>query len=354
MYPKLITDLNKLRHNAEQIHQMCKRQNCKTSLVTKAFCAAGEMTAVLDEIGVDYLADSRMMNLKKMSDRKTKKMLLRIPMLSEVEDVVRYADISLNSELITVQALNQSAKQQGKIHQICLMADLGDLREGYFSKEELMDAVAEIIRLDHIEIIGIGVNLTCYGAVIPKKDNLTQLTDLAKEIRERFGLELPIVSGGNSSSLYLIDKGELPSEITHLRLGESFLLGRETAYGANLNDLHQDVFELQCQIVELKEKPSLPIGEIGVDAFGNVPYYEDKGVRKRAILAIGQQDTTMDSLIPLDDKIEVLGGSSDHLIVDVTDSEKNYQVGDIISFGVGYGALLKAFTSEYVYKEYKK
>lgn len=354
MYPKIIIDLNKLQDNAFAAKELCAKGNCRTSLVTKAFSADSEITKVLDDVGVEYLADSRTANLKKMQDLKTRKLLLRIPMLSEVKEVVAHADLSLNSEIEVVRALDQEAKKQGKIHEICLMADLGDLREGFFSKEDLFAAVEEILKFENIKIVGLGVNLTCYGAVIPKNDNLKELTKLAEELRSRFALDLPMVSGGNSSSIYLIEKGELPEGISHLRLGESFLLGRETAYGEDLKGFHQDVFTIECQIIELKEKPSLPIGEIGVDAFGNVPYYEDKGVRKRAILAIGQQDTTMDSLTPLDEKIEILGGSSDHLIVDVTESEKQYKVGDIIAFRPGYGALLKAFTSEYVAKEYKK
>lgn len=353
MYPRIVIDLNKLKDNAVRMKELCNKAGCTTALVTKSFCAQPQMTAVLEEAGADFLADSRIDNLKKMQHLKAQKILLRIPMFCEVSEVVRYADISMNSELKTIKKLNEEAQRLDKVHSICIMTDLGDLREGYFSKDELMEAIEEIIKLKNIQILGLGVNLTCYGAVIPNKDNLTKLSDLAEEIRQAFGLKLPIVSGGNSSSIYLIDKGELPSQITNLRLGESFLLGRETAYGNALKGFHQDVFELQCQIIELKEKPSLPIGEIGMDAFGNKPHYEDRGIRKRAILAIGQQDMSTDSLYPLDEEIDILGASSDHLIVDVTDSVRTYEVGDIVRFHLGYGSLLKAFTSEYVFKEYK-
>lgn len=352
MYPKIQVDLEKLKHNAKEIDNLCKKANCTTSLVTKAFCADINIIKELDKLKVDYFADSRVKNLKKMKDMKTKKMLLRIPMQNEIEDVIRYSDISLNSELKTVKLLNEFALKEEKLHEIILMVDLGDLREGYFSKEDLFKDLGEILNLKNIKIMGLGVNLTCYGAVIPKNDNLTLLCNIAEEIRNMFNLELPIISGGNSSSIYLIDKNELPKGISNLRVGEAFLLGRETAYGNDLKNLYQDVFELQCQIVEIKEKPSLPIGEIGVDAFGNVPYYEDKGVRRRAILAIGQQDTDIESLNPKDQNILILGASSDHLLIDITDSDYNYDIGDIVTFKVGYGALLKGFTSEYVSKDY--
>lgn len=127
-------------------------------------------------------------------------------------------------------------------------------------------------------------------------------------------------------------------------------LERETAFGKRIDMLHDDAFILRAQIVEIKNKPSVPIGNIGMDAFGNKPYYEDRGIIKRAIIAIGRQDINPDGLIPLDPNIDILGASSDHTILDVTKSERDYKVGDVIEFKMDYGSLLKAMTSEYVDK----
>ncbi len=350
MYPRINIDIEKLKENVKYIKGLCDKAECTTAIVTKALCADINIVKELDDLGIDYFAESRVLNLRKLKNLKTKKMLMRIPMLTEVSEVITYADISMNSELSTIIALDKEALSQNKVHDIIIMVDLGDLREGFFEEVELMDCIENTLMLKNINIKGIGVNLTCYGAVIPKYDNLSQLCSIADEIRQRFDLELPIISGGNSSSIYLIDKNELPSGITNLRVGEAYLLGRETAYGNDIKDMNQDVFELQFEIVELKEKPSLPIGEIGVDAFGVKPHYEDKGLMKRAILAIGQQDTDISSLIPSDKKINILGASSDHLLLDITKCDQAYKVGDIISFSVGYGALLRSFTSEYVDK----
>jgi len=161
-------------------------------------------------------------------------------------------------------------------------------------------------------------------------------------------------SGGNSSSIYLIWKNDLPKGINNLRLGEAFLLGNDTAYGEKIPEATSDALILEAQIIELQEKPSLPIGEVGVDAFGQKPYYEDKGIIKRAILGIGKQDTDLDSMEPLDKNIDILGCSSDHFILDVTKSDKDYKVGDIVSFEVGYGGMLKAATSKYIHRNYIK
>lgn len=350
IYPRLEVDIQKIRHNTKTLTELCKKYGIDVAGVTKVFCGIPEIADALVDGGVAMLADSRIENLRKLQNFHLPKLLLRLPMVSQAREVVKYADISLNSELKTIEKLSEAAKELGKIHHILLMVDLGDLREGVW-KDHVMDTVEEILKFDHVHLIGIGTNLTCYGGVIPNKDNLGVLADLAQAIEAKFNISLSIVSGGNSSSLYLLEKGEMPAKINHLRLGESIVLGRETAFGNAIPNTYQDAFTLVAEIVELKEKPSVPIGEIGMDAFGNQPVFEDKGIRKRAILAIGRQDVSVQNLIPIDPNITIFGASSDHLIVDVTDCKKNYRVGDEVKFHVEYGALLQLMTSEYIYKK---
>lgn len=361
MYPRLVIDLKKLKGNLDAMADLTKRGNCSLMVVTKVLCGDEEMAQMIAEHpAVKYMADSRVHNLAKYAEmaRANGKMttLLRIPMHSEVADVVKYVDLCFNSELSTIRLLNEEAKKAGKVQNTLLMIDLGDLREGIFFKDEelIYQAVEEILKMENINLYGIGVNLTCYGAIIPKNDNLSILVEWAKKIEAKYDIKLEMVSGGNSSSVYLVDKGELPEGINNLRLGESFVLGNDTAYETKLPGTTDDGVILQAQIVELKEKPSLPIGEVGVDAFGEKPYYEDRGIIKRAIIAVGKQDTDLGSMTPLDEKIDILGGSSDHTILDVTKSDKEYKVGDVVEFKLGYGGVLKNATSEYVDRAYIK
>jgi len=362
MYPRLVVDLKKLEGNLDAVAKITKDEgNCSLMIVTKGLCADPEMAKmVAGHKAVDFMADSRVMNIKTYADEARKNgkktVLLRIPMHAEVADVAKYVDLSFNSELSTIRLLNEEAKKLDLVHNILLMIDLGDLREGIFYQNEelIFQTVEEILAMENINLYGIGVNLTCYGAIIPKNDNLSNLTALAAKIEEKFQIKLEMVSGGNSSSIYLVGKGELPEGINNLRLGESFLLGNDTAYGEKLPGTVGDALVLEAQIVELKEKPSLPIGEVGVDAFGQKPYYEDRGIIKRAIIAVGKQDTDIDSMEPLDEKIDILGGSSDHIILDVTKSDKEYKVGDVVAFTLGYGGMLKTATSAYVEKAYVK
>lgn len=355
-YPKLTFDLNKIKNNIDILGETLKKDNLSMMIVTKSFLADTKVTPVIDANPyVDYLADSRVRNLKRMENLSTPKVLLRVPQQSELEEMVKYVDISFQSEKETLKMTNEEAAKIGKVHKVVLMIDLGDLREGifYMDKELIYKTIETILDADNLELFGMATNLTCYGAIIPKNDNLSILTDLVKEVEAKYDINIQMVSGGNSSSFYLIDKGEMPEGINNLRLGEAFILGNETAYSARIEGTYNDAVTLSAEIVELQTKPSLPIGEVGVDAFGEKPYYEDRGNIKRAILALGRQDADMDSMSPLDKKIEILGASSDHLIMDVTKSDKEYKVGDVITFTLGYGGLLSAATSEYVEKDYK-
>lgn len=355
MYPRLKIDLNKIKNNLDKITSIVNKADCSIMIVTKVACADKEIVKIVEQNdNVDFFADSRIENLASITSTTKQKVLLRLPMLSDVERVVKYSDISLNSEIETIKALDKAALAEGLKHKIILMIDLGDLREGlyYTDEEKIYDTVREILELQNIELYGIGVNLTCYGAIIPQNENLSILADFAREIEEKFNIKLQIVSGGNSSSLHLIEKNQLPKGINNLRVGEAFYLANETAYCDKIEGMYDDALILEAEIIELKEKPSLPVGEAGVDAFGQKPVYEDRGIIKRAILSIGRQDTDTDSLIALDSKIDILGASSDHMILDVTNSDTDYKLGDIISFKLGYSATLKAFTSKYVNKEY--
>lgn len=360
MYPRLTVNLKKIKQNLDAVSKITHGGNCSMMIVTKGFCADEKIVdQIVTHHGVDFLADSRVQNIKTYAElaRKNGKqtVLLRLPMGSEAEEVVKYVDLSFNSEVSTIALLNEAAKKQNKTHKILLMIDLGDLREGIFFKDEdlIMEAVSEILKMENIKLYGVGVNLTCYGAVIPKNDNLSTLVEIAKKIEKKFNICLSMVSGGNSSSIYLIEKGELPAGVNNLRLGESFILGNDTAYGSKIEGTCSDALILEAEIIELKSKQSIPIGETGVDAFGQKPVYEDRGIIKRAIVAVGKQDIDIDSMTPLDEKIDILGGSSDHLILDVTNSDTLYKVGDRIKFELGYGGMLKAFTSAYVDTNYE-
>lgn len=349
IYPCIDVDLKKIEENTKIIVDKCREKNIDVFVVSKVYCGIKEIVEASLKGGAYGVADSRLDNFEKIKHLDCPKLLLRIPMKSRADKVVELCDISLNSEIETIRELNKAAEREKKIHKVILMVDLGDLREGVWI-EGVVSFVENVLNFKNIELIGIGTNLTCYGGVIPDDENLGKLLEIKNVIEAKYNLELKVVSGGNSSSLYKVLDGTMPEGITMLRIGESVVLGRETAYGDNIEGMHNDAFTLKAEIVELKEKPSVPIGNIGMDAFGKKPTFEERGTIKRAIAAVGRQDVTIDGLTPYDNDADILGASSDHLLLDVTNSSKEYKVGDIVEFNVDYGALLSSMTSEYVKK----
>jgi len=192
----------------------------------------------------------------------------------------------------------------------------------------------------------------CYGGILPTEKNLNMLLEVAHDLGNIAGHTFEEISGGGTSSLFLLDRNQIPSGINQLRIGEGLLLGTDTTHGSNIPWLEQDAFVLKSEIVEVKDKPSIPVGEIGRDSFGSIPEFVDNGVRKRAIIALGKQDVTIEGITPMDDRIEILGASSDHMIVDISDAHDDLQVGDQITFRLNYQGVLYLCGSRYVRKKY--
>ena len=351
-YPRITADLTKIKHNVDTLCALCGENGVSIAAVTKVVCADERIVRVLEESGAAMLADARTENLARLSTRKPK-LLLRAPAPEEAEEAAALADISLVSEIATIQALGKAARAAGKEHRIILMIDLGDLREGllFLDREAICRAADAAKAEEGIALVGVGTNLTCYGAIIPDETNLGELCKIAEELRARTGLSIPIVSGGNSSTLGLLKRGLVPEGVNHLRLGESILLGNDTAACRVMNGLYGDAFTLATRLIEVQRKPSVPIGESGANAFGEHPTFESLGEQIRGICKIGRQDTVADGLTPRDGDIKIIGASSDHLIVDLTNARR-YRVGDVLEFTPDYGALLRAYTSPYVHRGY--
>ncbi len=349
--PMISAQLGKIKDNAAYILKACEKHGVTLAAVTKVVCAEGPVVQALVEAGVPMLADARALNLARLPGG-TPRLSLRLsdPLLAE--ETVREADYSLQSGMEAILALGQAAKKLQKRHRVILMIDLGDLREGLYHRDmdNILKTAQAVKDEPFLELAGTGTNLTCFGGILPDEHNLGLLLDITMRLREALDLPIPLISGGNSSSLHLLFEGKLPQGINHLRVGEGLLLGMDTAVGKPFPQLHQDAFTLSARLIEVKEKPSKPEGSTGPNAFGEYVTFPDLGPMRRGILAIGRQDTDADGLTPRDERVKIIGASSDHLIVDLTGAP-DYQVGDLLSFTPDYGALLKAYTSAYVTKE---
>jgi predicted amino acid racemase len=348
--PRIEIELGKLVHNAGKLTALYESKGICVTAVTKGVCGSPRIASALLNSGIRSLGDSRIANIQKMREAglEARFILIRSPMPSEVEQVVEFADVSLNTEISVIRLLARQAIKRGKIQRIILMIELGDLREGILPSDvELM--VAEVMGLRGIKLIGLGTNLACFDGVRPTEAKMRELSEIAGNLQRQYGMTFEFVSGGNSANYQWFVSASDVGLINNLRIGEEILLGCDTLTRERIPGLYTDAFTLVAEVVELKTKPSQPYGEIAQDAFGHVPVFEDKGIIERAILALGRQDVEVSAIKPRI-KADVLGASSDYLIMDV--SGLGLEVGAEVQFDVGYSALLWAMTSPYVKKVY--
>jgi ornithine racemase len=320
--------------------------------VTKVTCGSPEIARAMLAGGAIALGESRLENVARLQAAgiSAPVWLLRAPTPAQAPEVVATTAVSVISELATLEALDAAAAVTGSTYSVLLMVDVGDLREGMM-RDEVPAFLERAERFEHIRIMGVGTSLTCHGAIVPDEHNLSQLVGVSGAAARRLGRKLT-VSGGSSTSLDPMIRGVEQGRIDNLRIGEAIMLGVDPATREPIRglDLYTDAVTVSAPVIECKVKPSKPIGTSAQDAFGGTPDFEDRGLRRRAICAMGRQDAPPEGLRPLDPRVRVLGASSDHLVLDVDDLPTPPAIGSSIEFRPGYSATLALFTSEYVRK----
>lgn len=360
-YPRLVVNIRHFRENVEAVIRRCALCNVEITGVTKGVNGIHEITKAYIDGGVKSIGTSRLEQFEgiKEENPQLSLMLIRTPMLSEIRDVVRLTDVSLNTEIEVIKALNEEAARQNKIHGVILMTDVGDLREGFWYEEELHSAALMAENdLDNIYLAGVGTNVGCYGAIEPTVETLEKLAETADKIEKKIGRPLDIISGGASSSLMRIWDKDMPEKINHLRIGGEVMLAytNRVVYGYDMSDLHYDAFRFQAEIVKVfRAESSCEPEEVGLaagccepsgaesesaESTGSRPAPE-KRMRKKAVLAVGLTDYChTDALYPSERGVKIEAAFDDYTLMDVEDAERDYETGDILTFGLSYGALV--------------
>jgi len=349
-------DLLALRHNIQQVDQwVSERPDASWTLVTKVLCGHQGVLEALRALGIRSMADSRLGNLEDIRSacgEDVEVWYLRLPHMPVVEDIVRLSDVSLNSEVGVIEALNRAAREQGKVHRVIIMIELGDLREGVLPGS-LISFYERVFELSNIEVIGIGSNLGCLSGAIPSIDQYAQLCLYHELLELKFDKKLPIISAGTSAALPLLRDKAVPVKVNHFRIGESVFLGTDLVHGDTLAGLRDDAITLEVNIVEIREKSLFAAGETtDMMPFESLQATDQPpGSRGyRAVVTIGQLDTDVGGLTPVDERYELVGASSDLAVVHVADNPEGLQVGDTIKFRPSYGALVRLMLSKYIDK----
>ncbi|MBE0663949.1 MAG: alanine racemase [Bacteroidales bacterium] len=351
----IVLDSKKLKFNFNYLDKLFRKHDIKWSVVSKMLCGNRLFISEIIKLGITQVCDSRVSNLRAVKELapEIETIYIKPPPKTQIPGVVKYADISFNTELETIRALSREAGNQEKVHRIMIMIELGELREGVM-RDDVMDFYAEVFELPSIEVIGIGTNLSCLYGVLPNHDKLIQLSLYKQLIEARFNKKIPYVSGGSSVTIPLIDQKLLPGGVNHFRVGETLFLGTDVYNNTAYKKMHSDVFTLYAEIIELIEKPLVPMGEMGTNVEGHsfdFPLEEIGKTSFRAIIDLGLLDVEESHIKPADQNLRFVGASSDMLVVDLGQNEKNLKVGDTLEFNLDYMGTLRIINSKYIDKK---
>jgi len=348
----------KLEHNYLELDKFFSEKEIKWAVVAKMLCGNEKYLKEVISLGVKQVCDSRLTNLEtiKAIDPTIETIYIKPPAKANILRIVESADISFNTEFETIKLLSNAAKELGKLHKIVVMIELGELREGVM-REHFVKFYSKIFELPNIEVIGIGANLTCMYGVLPNQDKLIQLCLYKEIIEAKFNRKIPFVSGGTSVTIPLIQNDLLPAGVNHFRVGETLYFGTDVFHNTVFETMHNDVFKLCAEIIELTEKPMVPHGEFGVNLTGEMPTFDQNNVgstSNRAIVDVGLLDIETNHLEPIDPTMEIAGASSDMIVIDLGNNSKKYKVGDTIEFKMDYMGLLRLMNSNYIEKKFEE
>lgn len=364
---ELQINITEIRNNIKILNKYLKERNIKWSLITKVFSGDKEFMKQLltpDIIkDIHSVGDSRLSSIKRLKELNSEleTIYIKPPAQAYVDDVVKYADISLNSSFKTIVALDKAAKKQNKIHKIIIMIELGELREGV-NRDDLSEFYEKVFNLDNIEVVGLGSNLGCMYGVEPTYDKLLQLNLYKELIETKYGSKLDLISGGSSITLPLLERGAVPKDINHFRIGESVFFGTSPLENKQFLNLCTDTFNFYAQIIELEEKGVVPDGIIGDASIGHSAEFDEEDMGKttyKAILDFGLLDVDQEGLSIDDEEVKFVGITSDMTVVDIGDNtnkdgSKKYGIGDKVCMDADYMSVARLFNSKFIDKKFIK
>jgi len=344
----------KLKENYRILDTLFRTNNIQWSVVTKLLCGNKLFLEKVLSLNPPQVSDSRVTNLKMIKELNPdiETAYIKPPAKRSIKSIVKYADISYNTEYETIKLLSEEAGRQKKVHKILIMIEMGELREGVM-RDEFMNFFEKVFVLPNIEVIGIGTNLTCLYGVLPNSDKLIQLCLYNQLIEARFKRKIPFVSGGSSVTIPLIHQGILPEGINHFRVGETLFLGTNVYDGTVYEKMHNDIFRLYGEIIELTDKPQVPEGDMGQNVEGESFEFDeaDRGKTSyRAIIDMGLLDVDEKHIQFADEDLKFAGASSDMIVVDLGKNTRGYKVGDLMEFKLDYMGVLRIISSKYIDK----
>lgn len=192
----------------------------------------------------------------------------------------------------------------------------------------------------------------------PSYDKLLQLYLYKELIAAKFKKNLPLLSGGTSITLPMLENQAIPTDINHFRVGEAAFFGVSPLANEQFLDLNTQTFEFKANIIELEEKKLVPEGVMSDANIGQTSNFAESSVGEQSnkvILDFGLLDVNQEDLTAFDEGVSFVGTTSDMTVVDVgenrnKDGHQRFKVGDTLSFRVNYMAVARLLNSKFIGK----
>ncbi len=360
---ELVIDTNKIISNIKSIQEFLSSKNRTWSLIPKVLCGNEE---VLERIltpkvikGIHSIGDSRISNLQAVKNVNPKliTMYIKPPAIPLVPQVVAVSDISLNTSLDTILAIENECIKQDKFHKVIIMIEMGELREGVM-RDKVVEFYEYIFNLTRVEVIGIGTNLGCMYGIEPTYDKLIQMSLYKELIEAKFKKKMELVSGGSSINLPMLNSNRIPDNINHLRIGEAVFFGTTPLDEKQFMNLHTDIFVYKGNIIEMEEKDTIPDGVMTTGNIGHTSEQETLGSADtsekihKAIIDFGILDVDFNDIEAKDQSLKFVGTTSDMTVYEVPKESGKpiYKVGDTLDFAAGYMGIAKLMNSKFIEK----
>ncbi|MGW9856004.1 ornithine racemase [Staphylococcus hominis] len=331
---RIVINLSKIEYNAHVLKTLFDSKNIAIIPVIKSIAGDEHIIKRLMKVGFNYFAESRQENIPEQFKKNCRFLLLRAPLKRQYEDLIKESYVSIQTEIVTIRQLNHIANKMNIKHQIILMVDWKDQREGVLLYH-IVDYVNEIKLMNNITLLGLAFNFMCFKSKAPTLNDVEEINKFVRRAQYDTGVSFQVISGGNSSMLPLLKQNDLGC-INELRVGETLFRGVDTTTNQNIPELFQNAILLEAEIIEIKPR-----------------YTKMKESYLQAIVDVGYIDTVIEKIKPLNHRIKIIGASSDHLMIDLN-QESNYKVGDCIPFSLEYEALSQLMYHQRMEKHYSE
>lgn len=326
-------NLSKIQYNAKVLQTILDAKHIQFTPVIKSIAGDLQIVQKLIELGITHFADSRLENIRQLTNFDCSFTILRSTQLSQLDNMIKDTQISIQTELNTIIELNRIAQHLNIKHQVILMVDWKDGREGVLTYD-VVKYIETILNLSHIQLVGVSFNFMCFKSSSPIEDDVFMINKFVSAIEREIGYRMKIVSGGNSSMLPLTMYNDL-GKINELRIGETLFRGVDTTTDKPVSHLYQDAIVLEAEILEIKPR---------MNSHTKQSYLQ-------AIVDIGYIDTDTTHISPIANDIQIIGASSDHLMIDLNNQD-HYQIGNKIQFQLSYEALSRSMYNKNLEKVY--